>query len=113
MMLIIPIVLAMGYWSDRIGRNKIVIGALIGNILLGIPAFMMMASSNSLVVFFGLFMLGSMLAAFQGVLPATLPSLFFTKVRYGSLAITYNVSTSLFGGTTPLVIASLISMTNN
>ncbi|AXI08251.1 MFS transporter [Oceanobacillus zhaokaii] len=113
MILIIPIVLGMGYWSDRIGRNKIVKGALIGNILLGIPAFMMMSSSNSLVVFSGLFILGSMLAAFQGALPATLPSLFFTKVRYGSLAITYNVSTSLFGGTTPLVIAWLVSMTNN
>lgn len=113
MILIIPIILGMGYWSDRIGRNKIVIGALIGNILLGIPAFMMMGSGNSLVVFSGLFILGIMLAAFQGVLPATLPSLFFTKVRYGSLAITYNVSTSLFGGTTPLIIAWLVSMTNN
>ncbi len=113
MVSIIPIILIMGHWSDRIGRNKIVIGALIGNIILGIPAFMMMGSGNGLIVFSGLFILGIMLAAFQGVLPATLPSLFFTKVRYGSLAITYNISTSLFGGTTPLIIAWLVSMTDN
>lgn len=54
-----------------------------------------------------------MLTAFQGALPALLPSLFFTKVRYGSLAIAYNVSTSLFGGTTPLILAWLISKTQN
>lgn len=113
MVSIIPIILIMGHWSDRIGRNKIVIGALIGNIILGVPAFMMMSSGNGFIVFSGLFILGIMLAAFQGVLPATLPSLFFTKVRYGSLAITYNFSTSLFGGTTPLIIAWLVSMTDN
>lgn len=113
MVSIIPIILIMGHWSDRIGRNKIVIGALIGNIILGVPAFMMMSSGNGFIVFSGLFILGIMLAAFQGVLPATLPSLFFTKVRYGSLAITYNISTSLFGGTTPLIIAWLVSMTDN
>jgi len=113
MILLIPIILGMGYWSDRIGRNKIVKGALIGTILLSVPAFIMMGTNNNFIVFAGLFILGITLAAFQGALPATLPSLFFTKVRYGSLAITYNVSTSLFGGTTPLVIAWLVSMTKN
>lgn len=113
MVALIPITLFMGYWSDRIGRNRIVIGALIGSILLSIPAFMMMGTGNDFVVFLGLFILGIMLAAFQGALPATLPSLFFTKVRYGSLAITYNISTSLFGGTTPLIIAWLVSMAGN
>src|SRR5690606_40287322 len=34
-----------------------------------------------------------------------LPSLFYTEVRYGALAITYNVSASVFGGTTPLVVS--------
>lgn len=113
MVLIIPIIMAAGYWSDRIGRNRIVKGALIGTILLSIPAFIMMGTDHDFVVFLGLLILGVMLAAFQGTLPATLPSLFFTEVRYGSLAITYNISTSLFGGTTPLVIASLVSVTNN
>lgn len=109
----IPFILVMGYLSDRMGRNRIVNVALIGMILLSVPAFMMMATGNDFVVFFGLFILGIMLAAFQGALPAALPSLFFTKVRYGSLAITYNVSTSLFGGTTPLIFASLVSLTGN
>jgi MFS transporter, MHS family, proline/betaine transporter len=73
----------------------------------------MIGNGNNYTVFFGLLLLGALLAAFQGTLPATLPSLFFTKVRYGSLAITYNISTSLFGGTTPLIVSWLISITKN
>ena len=42
---------------------------------------------------------------------AALPALFPTEVRYGSLSIGYNLSASLFGGTTPLVITALISST--
>ncbi|KLV28872.1 MFS transporter (plasmid) [Priestia megaterium] len=113
MIAMIPFVLAMGYWSDRIGRNRIVKGALIGTIVLSIPALMMIGNGNSYAALLGLFVIGILLSAFQGVLPATLPSLFFTKVRYGSLAITYNVSTSIFGGTTPLVVAWLVSVTKN
>ncbi|MGC4379041.1 MFS transporter [Fictibacillus sp. Mic-4] len=113
MVITMPIILAFGYWSDRIGRNRIIKGALIGIVLLSIPIFMMIGNGNSFIVFCGVLLLSGLLAAFQGTLPATLPSLFFTKVRYGSLAITYNVSTSLFGGTTPLIIAWLVSITKN
>ncbi|MEV5039575.1 glycine betaine/L-proline transporter ProP [Peribacillus frigoritolerans] len=113
MIIMMPIILTMGHLSDRIGRNRIIKGALIGVILLSVPAFMMIGNGNSYIVFCGLLLLSSLLAAFQGALPATLPSLFFTKVRYGSLAITYNISTSLFGGTTPLVIAWLVGITKN
>lgn len=113
MLIMIPFVAFMGYLSDRIGRNRVVMGALIGAIVLSVPVFMMIGIGHKLVAFIGLLILGIMLTAFQGALPATLPSLFFTNVRYGSLAITYNVSTSLFGGTTPLIIAWLVAMTDN
>lgn len=113
MIIMMPLVMIMGYWSDRIGRNTIIKGALISFIVLSIPAFLLARTGNSYAAFFGLLILGCLYTAFQGSLPATLPSLFFTKVRYGSLAITYNVSTSLFGGTTPLIVAWLVSVTKN
>ncbi len=46
-------------------------------------------------------------------MPAALPALFPTRVRYGSLSIGFNVSVSLFGGTTPLVVTALIGATGN
>jgi MHS family proline/betaine transporter-like MFS transporter len=54
-------------------------------------------------------MLGLSLVCMLGTMSAALPALFPTQVRYGSLSVGYNLSASLFGGTTPLVITALIS----
>jgi MHS family proline/betaine transporter-like MFS transporter len=66
-----------------------------------------------LPVFGGLLILGTLLSCFTGVMPAALPALFPTSIRYGALAIGFNVSVSLFGGTTPLVTAWLVDTTGN
>lgn len=113
MFLMIPIVLMMGYFSDRIGNKRIIQGGLIGLVLLSIPSFLLIGTGNNWFVFIGVMILAVFLACFQGTMPSLLPSLFFTDVRYGSLSITYNFSTSLFGGTTPLVVAWLINLTMN
>ncbi|MBA4493917.1 MFS transporter [Paenactinomyces guangxiensis] len=113
MLIMIPIVLIMGYYSDRIGAKRIIQGGLIGLVILSIPSFLLIGSGNHWLVFLGLMILAIFLASFQGTMPSVLPSLFFTEVRYGALAITYNISASLFGGTTPLVVTWLINMTGN
>ncbi|MBB6678499.1 MFS transporter [Cohnella lubricantis] len=113
MFIMIPIVLTMGFFSDRVGSKRIIQGGLIGLVLLSLPAFLWIGSGNNGQVFAGLLVLAVFLASFQGTMPSLLPALFFTDVRYGALAITYNVSASLFGGTTPLVMAWLISLTGN
>lgn len=113
MILMIPLVMAMGYLGDRIGAKRIIQGGLIGLILLSVPAFWLIESGVTLIVFAGIFLLAIFSASFQGTMPALLPSLFFTEVRYGALAITYNVSASAFGGTTPLVVSWLINLTQN
>lgn len=56
-------------------------------------------------------MLGFSLVCLLGTMSAALPALFPTEARYGGLAIGYNLATSLFGGTTPLVVTGLISAT--
>jgi len=58
-------------------------------------------------------MLGLSLVCLLGTMSAALPALFPTDVRYGSLSIGYNISASVFGGTTPLVITALISATGS
>ncbi|WP_245799271.1 MFS transporter [Virgibacillus siamensis] len=111
MVIMIPFVLTAGYFSDRIGNKRIIMFGLSGMIILSVPSFLLIGSGNNWLVFLGLLILGALLASFQGVMPSLLPSLFFTEVRYGSLAITYNVATSVFGGTAPLVVSWLISAT--
>ncbi|WP_153728005.1 MFS transporter [Salinibacillus xinjiangensis] len=113
MIIMVPMVLVMGFFSDRIGAKRIIQGGLIGLVLLSIPTFMLIGSGNTWLVFFGLLILALFSSSFQGTMPALLPSLFFTRVRNGALAITYNISASLFGGTTPLVVSWLINQTDN
>jgi MHS family proline/betaine transporter-like MFS transporter len=53
--------------------------------------------------------MGFLLVLLLGTMPSTLPSLFPTHIRYGGFAISYNVSTSAFGGTAPYIITALIA----
>ncbi|HET7616189.1 MAG TPA: MFS transporter, partial [Bacillales bacterium] len=113
MFIMIPIVITMGYFGDRIGNKRVIQGGLLGIILLSIPSFLLIGSGVNWMVFSGLLILAIFLASFLGTMPSLLPSLFFTDVRYGALSITYNISTSLFGGTAPLVVAWFISQTGS
>lgn len=46
-------------------------------------------------------------------MPGSLPTMFYTHIRYRTLSVTFNLSVSLFGGTTPLIAAWLVNYTNN
>lgn len=83
MVIMIPIVLLMGYFSDRIGAKKVIQGGLIGLILLSIPAFNLIGSGNTILVFLGLMILGVFSASFQGTMPALLPSYFLRMCGMG------------------------------
>jgi MHS family proline/betaine transporter-like MFS transporter len=110
MLIMVSIVLLMGYFGDRIGAKQII---QIGLVLLSIPSFSLIGSGQTWLVFLGLLILAVFSSFFQGTMPSLLPSLFFTEVRNGALAISYNISVSLFGGTTPLLVAWLIKVTSN
>ncbi|HET9679151.1 MAG TPA: MFS transporter [Gammaproteobacteria bacterium] len=110
MMLLVTFV---GRYSDKVGRKPVLYAACIGFILLAIPAFYLMIHGTTVLTFVGLGILGFLVVLLAGTMPATLPAIFPTHVRYGGFAISYNTSTSLFGGTAPLVITWLISLTNS
>jgi MHS family proline/betaine transporter-like MFS transporter len=113
MVLMIPMTLFAGHLSDRIGRKPVMLSGCIGLFALSIPALLLVRTGAVLPVFFGLLILGALLSTFTGVMPSSLPALFPTRIRYGALAIGFNVSVSLFGGTTPLVTAWLVDATGN
>lgn len=54
-----------------------------------------------------------MLTSYSATMPSTLPTLFPTKVRAGSLSIAFSISVSLFGGTTSLVVGGLVGLTGD
>ncbi len=109
MMIMLPF---MGALSDKVGRKPMWLFSLLGLAVAVVPMYMLMATG------FG----GAMLAfAILGVLftpqlatiSATFPAMFPTHVRFGGLAISYNVATAAFGGTAPLINQALIDSTGD
>ncbi|MGW3628723.1 glycine betaine/L-proline transporter ProP [Streptomyces sp. NPDC005122] len=102
-----------GALTDRIGRRPVIAAGCAGFLALSVPAILLIRQGSLLAVALGMGALGLLLVCFTSAMPAALPALFPTKVRYGSLSIGFNVSVSLFGGTTPLVVTALIGATGN
>nr|WP_232316452.1 glycine betaine/L-proline transporter ProP [Candidatus Burkholderia verschuerenii] len=111
MVLMMPLTLLCGRLSDTVGRKPVMLAGCIGLLLLSIPALSLIRMGTIPSIFAGMMILGALLSTFTGVMPSSLPALFPTKIRYGALAIGFNVSVSLFGGTTPLVTAWLVDKT--
>ncbi|GAA0330822.1 MFS transporter [Streptomyces blastmyceticus] len=113
MALLMVVITFVGRLSDRIGRKPLLMAGMAGFVLLSAPAFLLLKQGSVVAVSGGMLMLGLPLVCLLGTMSAALPALFPTAVRYGSLSIGYNLSTSLFGGTTPLVITGLIGATGS
>ena len=118
LMIIVMIVMMMGIsyvgkFSDRVGRKPLLLSGFIGFFVLSLPAYLLIGVGNYVTVFLGLAILGGLLLLFVGVFPSVLPALFPTGIRYGGLAIGYNLAVSIFGGTTPLVLTALESATGS
>src|SRR5690606_28117369 len=113
MVVLMLIINRVGILSDRFGRKPLLMTGLLGFFFLSVPAFLLVRQGSLLAVSAGMLMLGLSLVCLLGTMSAALPAMFPTSVRYGSLSVGYNLSASLFGGTTPLVITALIGATGS
>jgi len=116
----VPVLLAMsaalpviGRLSDRIGRKPVYVLAAGSALVLLVPAFLIMQIGQIWAVMIALFLAAVPVAFYASIAASTLPALFPTASRFGAMAVAYNVSVSLFGGTTPLFSQALIEWTGN
>lgn len=100
-------------WSDRIGRKKILM-AVAAILLVGIyPLFEAFEPGNFMQIALLQAGLAFLVGCYIGPVPAMLVEMFPTSVRYTGLAIPYNLTAALFGGTTPMVCVWLIDRTGS
>ncbi|MCW4385702.1 MFS transporter [Salinibacterium sp. SYSU T00001] len=109
MMAVIPFA---GRLSDRIGRKPLWLTSMAGLFIAAIPLYLLMGTgfAGALV---GFAVLGLLYVLQLSTISATFPAMFPTHVRYAGFAITYNLATSVFGGTAPLINEALIDTTGD
>lgn len=109
MMAVLPFV---GALSDRVGRKPLWIASLVAFVILAVPLYHFMAQgfTQAMIAFT---ILGLLYTPQLATISATFPAMFPTHVRYAGLAMGYNIATSLFGGTAPLVNDRLIAATGD
>lgn len=109
MMVVLPFV---GALSDRVGRKPVWLVSLVGLTVLAIPLYKLMGTGlGGAIIAFAI--LGLLYTPQLATISATFPAMFPTHVRFAALALSYNVATSVFGGTAPLVNEGLIESTGD
>jgi MFS transporter, MHS family, proline/betaine transporter len=111
MALLLPLMLAMAWLSDRIGRRPVLLGATAFALVAAWPLFWLMHSADPAVVLLG--QLGFVLAvgAFGGCQPALMVEIVPAEVRCTAIALGYNVTVGIIGGLSPLVATWLVDRT--
>lgn len=105
------VTLLTGWLSDQIGRKKIFIINL-ACIIITFPILLEILENGSfLSVVMAQIFIAIFAAAYIGPEPALQAELYPTNVRNTALSVSYNTATTLFGGTSPYIIESLVQHT--
>ena len=103
----LPLFVAFGALSDRIGRRNIMaLGFLLAAVSLW-PVFALLGTfkDNPVVLTLLVFYLTVLAALAYGPMAALLVELFPTRIRYTSVSLPYQIGNGVFGGLVPLAAA--------
>jgi MHS family proline/betaine transporter-like MFS transporter len=105
--------LLTGWWSDSVGRTKLMLIGVIGTGLSG-PFFVWIISQgNTVGALFAQMALGVVLSFYTGPLFAWLPEKFPPKTRLTSAALGYNIGICFSAGFSPTIATALVQNYGN
>jgi MHS family proline/betaine transporter-like MFS transporter len=103
-----------GGLSDRHGRFRVISIALMLTGLSSYPMFVLLNAFPSVTTLLLVqAVVGVLIAACLGPIPAMLADIFPTSIRGTGLALSYNFSVTLFGGFAPLIVTWMIDATGS
>ena len=103
----------MGLASDYVGRRTIMLGSAAGILVCAYPLFTWVDHGTLTGALTAQLIFAVLIAGSLGPVSATMVEIFPTKTRFSGIAIGYNVSLAVFGGTAPLASTWLISKTGD
>ncbi|MFO6297965.1 MFS transporter [Rahnella selenatireducens] len=108
-------ILPSGWLSDKIGRKKVMMIAVLAVIILSFPLLHLLQNPDSSLLAKGVAVLiaGATIGMIAGPGPAMLAEMFPTRVRYTGLGLSYSLSNAVFSGCAGLIITGLIKKTGN
>lgn len=101
------------YFSDKIGRKPIIVWASVALVLSTYPIFLALHSMNFVIALLSQMIFAAIVGVYMGPVPTLLVELFPTRVRFTGVAISYNLSAAIFGGTAPMIGAALHKATGH
>lgn len=113
MALLLPMMIGMGWLSDRIGRKPVLLFATLWGLVGALPLFWLMHHDTTWMVVLGQFGFVIAIGAFLGAQPTTMVEAAPPEVRCTAIALGYNVTLGVIGGLSPLTATWLVSRTGD
>lgn len=101
------------YVSDKIGRKPVIIFGSVLLVLTMYPIFLAINSMNYTIAILSQIVFAGIVGIYMGPVPTLLVELFPTRIRFTGVAISYNLSAAIFGGTAPMVATWLYKTTGD
>lgn len=102
-----------GFLSDIIGRKRCFQLGALGFFVLSYPLYLLIAHGSLQALIMGEMVFVLLAALFQGTINAGTMEQLPTAVRFSVVAVGYNISYSIFGGTAPIVASYAVKLTGN
>jgi MHS family proline/betaine transporter-like MFS transporter len=113
LILLLCLVPLFGKLSDYVNREKILVGASIGFLILSPPYFYMLSYGSYSALIWSQCLLSIAAAAYYGTVPVMLTEMFPLNLRCTSVSLLFSTAASLSAGLTPLLSLILLKKTDN